>query len=137
MSFNPHESVGNNEFLYRIIRPFPDHWNYEENRLSSGAFKSSVPISVDRDGGREENDIINFIWNFHSENSGIAKLSYLSCIECDTIVTAIPIISQLQESAKTNSYHALINGKGIIGTKGQHGKCLNKKAVIVKKPDLI
>jgi len=136
MKFKLSNNVAEKELLYRVIRPFPEHWNFEENRLSSGAFKSSEPISVDRDGMREELDIIAFFWNFHPTNFGVVKISALHCRECETLVTASPIKENKSKAIKPNPYHAEINGNGVVGTKGSHGKCLNKKAVVIKYPNI-
>ena len=91
MKFDPESEILDTEELYRIIRPFPDHWNFEENRLSSGAFKSSIPLSVDRDGQRKEEEAINFLRSFHNGLVGVARILALNCKKCETTVTPDPI----------------------------------------------
>lgn len=115
-----------------MVRPFSDHWNFEEGRLSSGIFKSSLSISVDRSASRPEAECISFLLNENPINSGVLKISKQFCMECDTVVTYSPIISAIEK--ENNPFHSLINGSGIIGTKGSHGKCLLKKSLVLISP---
>lgn len=51
------------ERLYRKVIKKPDFWKKESGKPSSAVFKDSKGVSVDRDGGRGEREIIS---TFHS-----------------------------------------------------------------------
>lgn len=72
MSFIPESEIQDNEILYRAIHP--SFWNYEEDRPTSALFKDRKGVSVDRDGNRNENEVINFLLNSR-KNFGAGKLN--------------------------------------------------------------
>ena len=50
------EKFASNECLFRGLHPM---WIEDDNTVSSAAFKDSAGVSVDRDGGRDEQDCVN------------------------------------------------------------------------------
>lgn len=126
MTFNPNSPINNSEYLYRAIRPFPDHWNFEKNRLSSGFYKSNKPISVDREGERQVSEII-IVFKFLFENNfGVAKLLAKECRNCNTEV--------YPDKKPDNIYHAIIKEKGKEGISGSKAKCLSKSTILESLP---
>ncbi len=126
MTFNPDSAVDNSENLYRAIRPFPDHWNFEKNRLSSGFYKSNKPISVDREGGRSTEEIIVTFKTSFDKNFGVSKVLAKKCRECGTEV--------LPDKLPDNIYHAIIIEKGKHGISGSKAKCLANASVLIVLP---
>ena len=59
MTFNPKSDITDNEILYRVVRPFNLFWKKKFNKLSTAAFKDRNGLSVDRDGERSENAVID------------------------------------------------------------------------------
>lgn len=49
-------TVGDEEYLFRGIVPV--NWDFDNDRPSSATFKDSLGVSVDRDGGRTDQDCI-------------------------------------------------------------------------------
>lgn len=120
------------ELLYRCIIPFSVHWNFEEGRLSSGCFKSSKSISVDRSANRLESDCLAFLLENRDPNSGVVKITVNDCVKCSTKVTYDPISSE--DGIIINPFHCLIDSVNNVGTNSANGKCLSKNIVIVKSP---
>lgn len=50
------QDICDNEFLYRGIDSI--HWDSEKGHISSAAFKNKNGVSVDRDGGRTEQECV-------------------------------------------------------------------------------
>lgn len=94
------ETVQRNELLYRVIkRSQPDSMN-EKGRPTSALFKQENGVSVDRDGERSEEAIIEtFKERFDKRFKGLVKVGADICIENDIVV--IPETS-------SNIYHAEI-----------------------------
>ena len=94
------ETVQRNELLYRVIkRSQPDSMN-EKGRPTSALFKQENGVSVDRDGERSEDVIIEtFKERFDKRFKGLVKVGADICIENDIVV--IPETS-------SNIYHAEI-----------------------------
>ena len=94
------ETVQRNELLYREIkRSQPDSMN-EKGRPTSALFKQENGVSVDRDGERSEDVIIEtFKERFDKRFKGLVKVGADICIENDIVV--IPETS-------SNIYHAEI-----------------------------
>jgi hypothetical protein len=126
MTFNPDSTVDNSEYLYRAIRPFPDHWNFEKNRLSSGFYKSNIPISVDREGGRSSNEITEAFKISFDKNFGISKVLTEDCRNCCTEV--------LPDKQPHNIFHAIIKEKEKDGISGSKAKCLAKSTILELLP---
>lgn len=90
--------VDDSEFIYRALH-FPTAW--VEDLPTSAAFKDSKGVSVDRDGGRVESDIIQRLIELKGANSGIIKIQVCECRAVSNIeVEADPI--------QENIYHALV-----------------------------
>ncbi|MCJ7651728.1 MAG: hypothetical protein MUP85_24245 [Candidatus Lokiarchaeota archaeon] len=79
-------------------------------------------------------EIVIFIRKIHSEDFGVVKLIAKECFECDTNIIADPIKENKKKHIIANPYHALINGNGIVGTRGKYGNCLSKKAILIETP---
>ena len=94
------ETVQRNEMLYRvIIRSQPDTID-NAGRPTSALFKQENGVSVDRDGERDEQDIIGtFKDRFGKRYKGLVRVGADICI--DNNMAVIPEIS-------SNIYHAEI-----------------------------
>lgn len=94
------ETVQRNELLYRVIkRSQPDSMD-EAGRPTSALFKQEDGVSVDRDGERDEEIIINtFKDRFNKRFKGLVKVGADICI--DNNIAVIPETS-------SNIYHAEI-----------------------------
>lgn len=56
-SFDPNAEIKNHENLYRAVRPNKRFWK-RNGKLSPAAFKDERGLSLDRDGDRIENKVI-------------------------------------------------------------------------------
>uniref|UniRef100_A0A7V2ZLB1 Uncharacterized protein n=1 Tax=Ignavibacterium album TaxID=591197 RepID=A0A7V2ZLB1_9BACT len=122
MSFIPDSKIQDTESLYRAFHYL--EWNFKENRPNSEVFKSSSPLSVDRDGERNENDIlIGFRSRKNFDKCGLVKHTAKTYRDYNT--------EPIPNPEESNIYHALVNGKGMIGTKKSHAKKLSKSAILV------
>jgi hypothetical protein len=97
MTFIPDSDIQDIELLYRAIHP--SFWNEEENRPSSALFKDEKGVSVDRDGERNQKDIILFLL---SDRSGYGA-GNLNAGETRKIGTFLK-----SSKIPNNNYHALI-----------------------------
>ena len=93
-------TVQRNEVLYRMIkRSQPDAMD-EDGHPTSALFKQENGVSVDRDGGREEEEIIKkFKDRFDKRFKGLVRVGAEVCI--DNNMAVIPETSN-------NIYHAEI-----------------------------
>ena len=93
-------TVQRNEVLYRMIkRSQPDTMD-EDGHPTSALFKQENGVSVDRDGGREEEEIIKkFKDRFDKRFKGLVRVGAEVCI--DNNMAVIPETSN-------NIYHAEI-----------------------------
>lgn len=80
--FNPEES------LYRGVVKI--NWDYERGRPSSATFKDSNGISVDRGGGRNESDCIDFLLSKRKWKA-ISKVSVRDVLSVNAVVLYKPI----------------------------------------------
>lgn len=117
------KKIPDTEKLYRVVKTYPNWWKLSTNRPSSAVFKDSNGVSVDRQGDRNQNDIINTL---KSRFILKAILSVLTgkCIEIGTF----PIYNPSQ----TNIYHAEIHeseNKTLISS--SKARRLSKMAEIV------
>ena len=94
------EIVQSNEKLYRLIkRSQPD--SMAEGKPTSALFKQEDGVSVDRDGERAEENIINtFKERFDKRYKGLVRVNAGVCLEHEMAV--IPAASS------ANKYHAEI-----------------------------
>ncbi|MCH7828193.1 MAG: hypothetical protein IIC75_09540 [Bacteroidetes bacterium] len=128
MTFNPNTAIDNSEFLFRAIRPFRDHWNFEKDRLSSGFYKSNLPISVERDGTRSNEEIIDSFKSSFTKYFGVSKIQAEDCRKCKT---------DIHPDKKTdNIYHAIIVEPGRSCVSSSKAKCLTRSTIIVEFPIL-
>jgi hypothetical protein len=98
MSFSPESPVTEDEDLYKALTGF--QWSTKKNRPSSAAFKDEGS-SVDRDGERELENIIDHLEERFDETYGIACVSADVCLnEAEGYVKADPL--------PDNPYHAEI-----------------------------
>lgn len=92
--------VKRNEMLYRAVkRSQPDTIN-EDGSPTSALFKQDNGVSVDRDGGRTEDEIVEtFESRFTTRFKGLFRVGANVCL--DHSMAVIP-------ADKTNEYHAEI-----------------------------
>lgn len=81
------------ELLFRIITSNPNMWNSKEGRPSSAAFKCSTGTSVDRQGGREERDSIEFLLKRLAAKNplGVSKFAVSECGKSMCIIKEKPL----------------------------------------------
>lgn len=127
MSFDPNSEIVDSEILFRTFNY--DQWDHLQNRVTSGVFNSSGSVSVDRDGGREELDIISdFRARENYENCGIVKNSAQFYREINCILTPDPIFPE-------NVYHTLVDRENGVGTTKSIGKKLSRNSSLVIMAD--
>lgn len=98
MTFSPEEPVTEDEDLYKALTGI--QWSSKKNRPSSAAFKGAGS-SVDRDGDRELENIIEHLEERFDETYGITCVSAGVCLnEAEAHVEADPL--------PDNPYHAEI-----------------------------
>lgn len=97
------EKFNKNEKLYRMVLNKPNFWKTELGRPTSAVFKDSKGVSVDRDGGRDDESITSsFIKRFGSEKvKAIVYVDVDFCHEIDTHLVYAPL--------EDNPYHAEIH----------------------------
>ena len=119
------EEISNEEILYRAVSFNPNLWSTQENRPSSAVFKDSKGVSVDRNGKREESEIIENLKS-RFELKAILSISALECREIETC----PISDPLPD----NIYHALIleSEDKISISSGKARKLVKKASVVIK-----
>lgn len=114
------------EILYRAIPNNSCMWKFDVNRPSSAVFKDERGVSVDRDGGRKEHQVVE---DFNNRMSGRGLVSILAktCREIGTEPLAKPL--------KDNIYHREIydsSGSPQIGRSKL--KKMSEAAKVVKYP---
>lgn len=95
------EHIEDEERLFRAIKPFPSWWKFDVNRPSSAAFKDSLGVSVDRQGVREINQVIERFKN-RFEIRAVVSLTAKQCRDFGTYPIAKP--------ETNNPEHAEIHG---------------------------
>jgi len=100
----PSETVDDDEELFRGIPPVPSHWKTSEDRPSSAVFKDKNGLSVDRDGDREDDQIVSVLEDRWSKNHGAVAVTAESCRETEAVPVGDPIDG--------NPYHGLVYGSG-------------------------
>ena len=91
-------NIPDEEFLYRGV--VISCWNEKENRPSSAAFKDSNGVSVDRDGGRNDEECINHLLS-DKQFKAVCRLTAGDARKCDTVVKYLPIVE--------NTFHSEIH----------------------------
>ena len=96
------EEIQRNENLYRAIKRSNSNWLDDNNLPTSAIFKDDNGVSVDRDGNRDENDIIGFMQNisFPRRVKGIVRVSAEECFTVGANAEPAP--------TERNPYHANI-----------------------------
>ena len=96
------KDIQGHEQLYRAVKRSRPDWLDGNNIPTSAMFKDSDGVSVDRDGGREEPEIIRFMCEISLPRrvKGIARLSVSECRNTGAEVEAAP--------SEVNPYHANI-----------------------------
>lgn len=119
--------IDDKEILYRAIPKNPIMWKAEINRPSSAVFKDERGLSVDRDGGRNEQQVISDFDN-RLPGRGLVSILTKTCREIGTKPIAKPL--------EDNIYHAEIhdeNGSVKIKSRVKLRK-LSKACKIIKYP---
>lgn len=92
------DNFASNECLYRGLHPM---WIEDDNSVSSAAFKDSCGISVDRDGGRSEQECVERITEALPQIAGVGKLTCGDVEECEAKTVYLPF--------EGNEYHSEIH----------------------------
>lgn len=97
------DKIEPSEKLYRMVLRKPDYWKKENGKPTSAVFKDSSGCSVDRDGQRPAQLIIDaFNSRFGSEKlKAIVCIEAAKCIEIGTYLLSCP--------TPDNEYHAEIH----------------------------
>jgi hypothetical protein len=128
MTFLPDSPVNDDELLYRAIPTKPDFWKRDVDRPSSASFLQSNGTSVDRDGGRSENVIME-LFETRKPGYGLVRIRTKTCRDA-------PIEAYVQqEPIPENQYHAGIYANFNLSrlTKSQARK-LARVCQILRKP---
>ena len=124
MNFLPGSKIKYEELLYRAF--FINDWKFDVNRPSSSIFKSSNSVSVDRDGNREDSEIINtFRERKNYSDCGLVNILAENCRKIEIEPSPDPDIEN------KNPYHALLHGIGRIGTTKGQARKLSKNCNLV------
>lgn len=96
--------INNNEKLYRVVKlSKPQLWDAENGRPSSALFKDSKGVSVDRDGNRNEKEIIKLL-SENAHNELLRAAVYLESSFCYKIPVKL-----IAKPIENNQYHAEIH----------------------------
>lgn len=126
MNFALSNIIDDTEILYRAIPDNPNMWKPEINRPSSAIFKDERGVSVDRDGGRSEQQIIDDFQNRWPDR-GIVSILTKTCREIGTEPIAKP--------EEDNIYHAeIFDNDGSPKIKRSKLKKMRDAAIVVKLP---
>lgn len=99
MSFSADEPVSEDEQLFRAVHP--KQWKDRDDRPSSACFKQTGGPSVDRDGGRDLDEIVSALDEIKGSEYGVSEVDAGFCISgTDVHVEAEPL--------EVNEYHATI-----------------------------
>lgn len=116
------EHIDDIEFLYRRIILNPNCWDFENNRPSSAIFKDSNGVSVDRQGNRDDQDIIDKYKDY-----GIRGLIKILTSDCRDIET-YPIYKPVSD----NIHHCEIHdSESKIQISGSKAKKLRDKSIVI------
>lgn len=121
------DKFDSNEILYRGLHKM---WIEDNDSVSSAAFKDSGGISVDRDGGRDEQKCIDRMLNALPQIVGVCRLTCGDVEACD----AKPVYRPFAE----NPYHSEIHDSVEqikIKSKSKAKKLANKSQIVYRKED--
>jgi len=128
MSFNISCVYDDERIFHSVKTGVPSLWKPETGRPSTGLLKNPKGCSVDRDGDRENPEIIDsFIQRFGQNN--VLALIWLIVLECrqeGARVVPEPIIDP-----SPNPYHALLLGAGKKQLESGKLKVLTNAAKII------
>ena len=121
------DEILDHEALYRSVPSRPSHWVIGEGCPTSAVFKDKRGVSVDRDGGREEQAIIQSFVDRKGAEAGLIAVTARQCRDCNTN----PFSKPLDE----NPYHAEIHniGSKVELSRGK-AKALADRSRIVRTP---
>ena len=94
------KEINEDEILYRAIKTFPNWWDFENNRPTSAAFKDSRGVSVDRQGARNETEVVTAFKKF--ELKAVVSITAEECRNFDT--------HPIYKPEPDNVYHSEIHG---------------------------
>ena len=119
--------IGEDEILFRGVTTKPDMWKAGANRPTSAIFKDSGGASVDRDGGRNDNDAANSLCDWLAAKDiqlrAVVKISAGVCRRIETELLARPL--------EDNPYHAEIHVSGTRKEISDKAKELRKNCQLV------
>lgn len=111
--------VDDGEFLFRAIHPNSPTTMFikADGKPSSAILKDSQGVSVDRDGKREDSDVMSFFCKIQKDLGN--KKTYSKFLKIPTIAVRDNDCDAKPEPTDRNPYHALIlqNGGGEIKRK--------------------
>lgn len=112
--------IGQEEYLYRGLSTY---WIKTDGSISSGAFKDPKGVSVDRSGGRDEDDCVINLSRF----AGVCRIKNNDVYnKCDAVSVHCPSIS--------NKYHSEIHkSETEIHLSKSQSKKLAQNSIIVHK----
>jgi len=86
--FDPYSSVENFETLYRAVRPWKRFWK-KNGKISPAAFKDESGLSIDRDGDRKEQKVIDDFRKRKFEGT-LVSVGADKCKEIDIYLKPMP-----------------------------------------------
>jgi len=120
------EIIPEDHFLFKRIPPI--HWVFEEDRLSSAAFRTSALVQcVNWEKYSSEQHTLE---GFPS-NTGLLKIQAKVPIERDLEVKHVPV-EDIADPTKNNPAHSEILGSNL--NKDSHCKNLSRNSIVLKKP---
>lgn len=123
------KKFASNECLYRGLHPL---WIEDDNTVSSAAFKDSGGVSVDRDGGRDEQDCVDRMVEALPQIAGVCKLTCGDVEDCEAVTVYCPVLD--------NEYHSEIHDSAEqvqIKSKAKSRKLAGKSRIVYKKDEEI
>lgn len=94
--------IKDEERLFRVIKSFPNWWKFDVNRPSSAAFKDSNGVSVDRQGTRNIDQVIERFRN-RFELRAVVSINAGKCREFNTYPIAKPGLENPEHAEIHNS----------------------------------
>ena len=119
------DNFDSEEKLYRGVHSF---WIKEDDTISSAAFKDSNGISVDRDGGRDEQSCINRMIGALPQIAGVGRLTTGEVVDCGAIPKYLPV--------EGNEFHSEIHDSAEqvqIKSGSKSRKLASKCQIVFKK----
>ena len=120
------DNFASSECLYRGLHPM---WIEDDNTVYSAAFKDSSGVSVDRDGGRTEQECVDKMVGALSKITGVGKLTCGDVQDCGAVTKYLPV--------EGNEYHSEIHDTAEqVKIKGSKSKKLADKCQLVFKKEM-